>query len=203
MIDPQADDDDVIGPAFRRSSCRSVPMNALLTCLSRTTSPGNGRASGLELERCCAAAEKPSGRSALVAHVYDGCAELTPYGQELANVGLGIRVVALSPRGVVESLLHGHAAGRSCRDQRNCPEFALDACQPGGADPSDPTERRACQADSANTAVIGVQMTRSGHDGEMPFTTAPTPMSPATPVRTRRRSCVGMRSLTTARARPE
>lgn len=119
VIDPQADDDDVIGPAFRRSSCRSVPMNALLTCLSRTTSPGNGRASGLELERCCAAAEKPSGRSALVAHVYDGCAELTPYGQELANVGLGIRVVALSPRGVVESLLHGHAAGRSCRDQRN------------------------------------------------------------------------------------
>ncbi len=41
-----------------------------------------------------------------MAHVYDGCAELPPYGQELTNVGLGIRVVAFTPRGVVESLLH-------------------------------------------------------------------------------------------------
>src|SRR5690606_32568497 len=48
---------------------------------------------------------------------------------------------------------------------------------------------RVSTGERANTALAGVQMARSGRDGEMAFMTAPTLMSPATPVRTRRRTC--------------
>src|SRR6266536_2932574 len=68
---------------------------------------------GLELERGCTAAEEPVWRGALVAHMDEGRARGAPGRQQFADTLLGIWIVALFPRWIVEGALYvDHEQGR-------------------------------------------------------------------------------------------